>query len=224
MRAEREMGSAEVSLVMTCTGSSMVAPVNGVIDFTHVVHSRASPRQKGGDPLASDGCLSIITLKQAEQEEMEGSPRMGTTQLPAFPLGPQHQVMPEKGLAVEVTPSAGRASNPEHLTCLFGLSSSLQNLSRSQVVQLLAFSLAMGTQQRNFKEFFSSFFFIHQVCFARANLYLGSSVYEGLLKAAQPPEKLICALHLLSLITGGKEWRYSYACLCTSHFDYSKAN
>ena len=123
----------------------MVAPVNSVIGFTHIVDSRASPRQERADPLTSDGCLNIISLKQAEQEGMEGSPRTGTTQPPAFSLGPQHQGMSEKGLTVEVAPSAGRASNLEHLTHLFGSSSSLQDLSHSQVVQLLVFSLAMGT-------------------------------------------------------------------------------
>lgn len=79
MRAEREMGSAEVLFVITCTGSSTVAPVNGVIDFTHTVDSRASLRQQRGGPLTSDGCLNIITLKQMEQEEMEGSQRWGQT-------------------------------------------------------------------------------------------------------------------------------------------------
>lgn len=145
MRAERQKESAEALLFMTCTGSSTVALVNGVIDFTHVIDSRASPMQEGGEPHTSDGCLNIITLKQAEQEEMEGSPRTGTTQLPAFPLGQPLQEMSEKGLAVEVAPSAGMASNLDHLTHLSGSSSSLQGLSRSQVVQLPAFSLAMGT-------------------------------------------------------------------------------
>lgn len=145
VRAEREMASAEALFVMTRTGPSTVGPVNGAIDFTHIVDPRASPRQEGGDPLASDGCLNIVTPKQAEEEEMEGSPRTGTTQLPAFPLGPRHHTTSEKGVTVEVAPSAGRVSIPEHLTHLFGSSSSLQDLSRSQVVHRLAFSFAMGT-------------------------------------------------------------------------------
>ncbi|OPJ80956.1 hypothetical protein AV530_004335 [Patagioenas fasciata monilis] len=145
MRPERQKGSPEVLFIMTCTGSSMVASVNGVIDFTRIVDSRASPRQEGSDSLTCDGYLNIITLKQGEQEETESSTRTGTTQLPTLLPGPQDQVTYEKDLFIEAALGAVRASNPEHLTYLFESSSSLQDLSHSQVVQLLAFSFAMGT-------------------------------------------------------------------------------
>lgn len=74
-----------------------------------------------------------------------GFHRTGTTQLPAFLPGPQDELMSEKGLFVEAALGAVSASNPEHLTYLFGSSSSLQDLSHSQVVQLLAFPFAVGT-------------------------------------------------------------------------------
>lgn len=122
----------------------MVASVNGVIDFTCIVDSRGSPRQEASDPFTSDGYLNIFTLKQGEQDETESSTRTGTTQLPTFLPGPQDQVMYEKDLFVEAALSAVRASNPEHLTYLQS-SSFLQDLSHSQVVQLLAFSFAVGT-------------------------------------------------------------------------------
>jgi len=104
MWAEREMGAVEVLFLMTSTGSSATAPVNCVIDFSHAVDSRASPRREGCDTLTSDGCLNIITLKQAEQEEMEGVPRTGTTHLPAFLLGPLLRVTSEKGSALRDGP------------------------------------------------------------------------------------------------------------------------
>lgn len=115
-RAGGEMGSAEVVFGMTCTGPSVGAAAHSITAFTHTVGSRASPRQEGGDPLTSDGCLNIISLEQAEWEEMRGFTRMGTAHLPAFP--PEDC---EKGLAVEVAVSAGRAwirsTSPTSLGC-----------------------------------------------------------------------------------------------------------
>lgn len=70
---------------------------------------------------------------------------MGTNQLPAFPLGPQHQVISEKGLA-EIALSAGKALNkPEESHPSLWVILFPADLSLSQVMQLLPFSLARGT-------------------------------------------------------------------------------
>lgn len=203
-RAGGEMESAEVVFGMTCPRPSVAAPAGSVTACTHIVDSRASPGQEGGDPLTSPGCLNTIPLEQAEQEEIKGSTRMGTAQLPAF--SPDDC---EKSLAVEVAVSAGRALDQEHFLTPLGCPPPCRSWSacRSCSSWLLPCS---GYLTENFKESFSSFLFIHWAYFARANLYLSSSVCEGPHKAAQPPEKLICALHLLSLITEGKQWRCSH--------------
>lgn len=152
-RVEEEMGSAEVVFVMVCTGPSVIAPADSVTDFTHLVDSRASPRQEGGDPLTSDGCLNIIPLEQAEQEEMKVFTRMGTALRPALPPDDR-----EKGLAVEVALSEGRALDKEHLTHLFGLSSSLQGLICLQVMQLLAPPLLWVPNREASRSPFSPFY------------------------------------------------------------------
>lgn len=201
-RAGGEMGSAGVVFVMSCTGPSVGAPAHSVTAFTHIVGSRASPRQEGGDTLTSDGCLSIIPLEQAEQEELRGFTRMGTAQLPAFP--PEDC---EKGFGCrggsECRQGLGSGASHPPLWVV------LLPAGPAQLAGCAApgSSPAVGTSQRSFKESFLSFLFIYGAYFARANLYLSSSVYEGPHKAAQPPEKLMCALHLLSLITEGKQWR-----------------
>lgn len=115
----------------TCTGPSVAAPADSVTACTHIVGSRAAPRQERGDPLISDGCLNIIPLEQAEQEEMRSFTRMGRAQLPAFP--PAHG---KKCLAVEAL-SAGRTLDQEHHPAL-GLVLLLQDLICLQVLQLLA--------------------------------------------------------------------------------------
>lgn len=155
-RAGGEMGSAEVVFVRSCTGPSVVAPADSVTAFTHSADSRASPRQEGGDPLTSDGCLNIIPPEQAEEEEMKGFRRKGTAQLPAFPA--DHH---EEGLALEVALSAGRALDQEHLTYLFWvvLLPTGPDLLAGRAAP--GSSPAVGTQQRSFKESFFSFLFIH---------------------------------------------------------------
>lgn len=197
------MVSAEVLFIMTCTGPAVAAPADSVTAFTHI-DSRASPRQESGDPLTSLGCLNISPLEQAGQEEIKGFKRMGTAQLPAFPTGDC-----DKSLAIGVAVDADRTLDQEHLSHLFGLSSSLQDLICLQVVQLLA-SLLLWVPNRELQGVLFLLFIYPLSILRRANLYLSSSVYEGPHKAAQPPEKLICALHLLSLITEGKQWRYSH--------------
>lgn len=116
------MASAEVLFVVIHRESSTVAADDGDTDFTlvvDIVDSRASPRQKGADPLLADRCLDIITLKQASRRKW----RVPQGQGQRSSLGAQHSVMSEKGLAVEVALSACRDSDPDDFTHLFGLSS-----------------------------------------------------------------------------------------------------